>query len=99
MGTFRALFTNDDTKRAENVKEDAFTLLNIEEMCSTCLVIYLEEYDLILSNCFFSKQFSIPAVVRRVHYMYSSLYKPLAGHRTPVDKTQKYIPQVCKQAF
>ena len=94
MGTFRALFTKDETKSTKSVKEDVFTILNIEEMCSTCLVMYLEEYHVVLSKCMFSEQFSIPAVARKIHYMYSSLRKPLAGHSVPLDRIQKNLSQV-----
>ena len=93
LGAMLPSFTSDETK------EDVLTLLNIEEMCSTCLTLYLEEYQLLLSKCNFSEQFSIPTVVRKIHYVYSSLHQPLAGSTVAIDKTQKNMPEVHEQVF
>ena len=104
MGTWHAIKgvitggKQTSSKHTED-NEDVFTPLNIEEMCSTCLAMYLEEYDLLLSTCNFSEEFSIPTVVGKIHYMYSSLRNPLAGHTVPLDRTQRNMPQVREQAF
>ena len=103
MGTLHAIkgvFTGgkQTSSRADD-KEDAFIPLSIDDMCSTCLDLYLEEYHSPLSKCIFPEQFSIPAVVRKIHYMYSSLHYPLAAHTVILDRRQRNIPQVCEQAF
>ena len=88
-------FPSGETKHTE----DVLTLLNLEGMCSTCLAMYLREYRLLLSECSFSEQFSIPDVVRKINYVYSSLYQPRAGITVPENKIQKNMPEVCEQVF
>ena len=99
IGFFKGMLKQSSSKHTENVEEEMFTPLNIEEMCGTCLVMYLEEYHSSLSECIFPEQFSIPAIVRKIQYVYSSLRNPLAGHTVPLDRRQKNMPQVCEQEF